>query len=98
MTFQQICKDVYMVKTSGQQVFINSHNRALSRRHAVTALRATGEVEPIRSLIPAVVCPSKTPVFNTQQLMKEEPPSAYSYQQINCLDSIIRYVLVVFMV
>ncbi|XP_070978017.1 period circadian protein homolog 1b isoform X2 [Oncorhynchus clarkii lewisi] len=86
-----ICKDVYMVKTSGQQVFINSHNRALSRRHAVTALRATGEVEPIRSLIPEVVCPSKTPVFNTQQLMNEEPPSAYSYQQINCLDSIIRF-------
>ncbi|XP_029506033.1 period circadian protein homolog 1b isoform X3 [Oncorhynchus nerka] len=91
MTFQQICKDVYMVKTSGQQVFINSHNRALSRRHAVTALRATGEVEPIKSLIPEVVCPSKPLVFNTQQLMKEEPPSAYSYQQINCLDSIIRF-------
>ncbi|XP_024229651.1 period circadian protein homolog 1b isoform X1 [Oncorhynchus tshawytscha] len=91
MTFQQICKDVYMVKTSGQQVFINSHNRALSRRHAVTALRATGEVEPIKSLIPEVVCPSKTSVFNTQQLKKEEPPSAYSYQQINCLDSIIRF-------
>ncbi|XP_064796855.1 period circadian protein homolog 1b isoform X2 [Oncorhynchus masou masou] len=91
MTFQQICKDVYMVKTSGQQIFINSHNRALSRRHAVTALRATGEVEPIKSLIPEVVCPSKTLVFNTQQLMKEEPPSAYSYQQINCLDSIIRF-------
>nr|XP_046185679.1 period circadian protein homolog 1b isoform X3 [Oncorhynchus gorbuscha] len=91
MTFQQICKDVYMVKTSGQQVFINSHNRALSRRHAVTALRATGEVEPIKSLIPEVACPSKPLVFNTQQLMKEEPPSAYSYQQINCLDSIIRF-------
>ncbi|XP_038851767.1 period circadian protein homolog 1b isoform X2 [Salvelinus namaycush] len=90
MTFQQICKDVHMVKTSGQQVFIDSRNRALSRRHAVTALRAIGEVEPVKSLIPEVACPPKTPVFNTQQLM-EEPPSAYSYQQINCLDSIIRF-------
>ncbi|XP_055795032.1 period circadian protein homolog 1b isoform X2 [Salvelinus fontinalis] len=90
MTFQQICKDVHMVKTSGQQVFIDSRNRALSRRHAVTALRAIGEVEPVKSLIPEVACPPKTPVFNTQ-LMKEEPPSAYSYQQINCLDSIIRF-------
>ncbi|XP_023993020.1 period circadian protein homolog 1 isoform X2 [Salvelinus sp. IW2-2015] len=90
MTFQQICKDVHMVKTSGQQVFIDSRNRALSRRHPVTALRAIGEVEPVKSLIPEVACPPKTPVFNTQ-LTKEESPSAYSYQQINCLDSIIRF-------
>uniref|UniRef100_A0A4W5L9X7 Period circadian clock 1b n=1 Tax=Hucho hucho TaxID=62062 RepID=A0A4W5L9X7_9TELE len=91
MTFQQICKDVHMVKTSGQQVFIDSRNRALPRRRAGTALRAIGEVDPIKSLIPEVVCPPKTPVFNTQQLMKEEPSSTYSYQQINCLDSIIRF-------
>ncbi|XP_041738196.1 period circadian protein homolog 1 isoform X1 [Coregonus clupeaformis] len=90
MTFQQICKNVHMVKTSGQQVFIDSRNRAPPRRHAVTTLRAIGEVDPIKSLIPEVVCPPKTPVPNTQQLVKE-PPGDYSYQQINSLDSIIRY-------
>lgn len=33
MTFQQICKDVHMVKTNGQQVFIESRNRPLPRRN-----------------------------------------------------------------
>lgn len=33
MTFQQICKDVHMVKTSGQQVFIESRNRPLPKKH-----------------------------------------------------------------
>ena len=41
MTFQQICKDVHMVKTNGQQVFIESRNRAPLRKHAAAA--ATGE-------------------------------------------------------
>lgn len=32
MTFQQICKDVHMVKTNGQQMFIESRNRPLPRK------------------------------------------------------------------
>uniref|UniRef100_A0A8B9KAR2 Period circadian clock 1b n=1 Tax=Astyanax mexicanus TaxID=7994 RepID=A0A8B9KAR2_ASTMX len=36
MTFQQICKDVHMVKTSGQQVFIESRNRPPPRKHTAT--------------------------------------------------------------
>uniref|UniRef100_A0A8C4GZN0 PAS domain-containing protein n=1 Tax=Dicentrarchus labrax TaxID=13489 RepID=A0A8C4GZN0_DICLA len=56
MTFQQICKDVHMVKTNGQQVFIESRNRPLSHLNFLA-----------------------------------EAPTGYSYQQINCLDSIIRY-------
>lgn len=38
MTFQQICKDVHMVKTSGQQVFIESRSRPPPKK-----LSATGE-------------------------------------------------------
>lgn len=33
MTFQQMCKDVHMVKTNGQQMFIESRNRPLPRRN-----------------------------------------------------------------
>jgi len=33
MTFQQICKDVHMVKTNGQQVFIESRNRLPPRKN-----------------------------------------------------------------
>lgn len=39
MTFQQICKDVHMVKTSGQQVFIESRNRPPPRKHTATGTR-----------------------------------------------------------
>ncbi|XP_060730635.1 period circadian protein homolog 1b isoform X2 [Tachysurus vachellii] len=84
MTFQQICKDVHMVKTSGQQVFIESRNRPPPRKHTATvSLRAVVDT------VPDVAVPSKDPVLS--QLVRKDPPSAYSYQQINCLDSIIRY-------
>ncbi|XP_060773535.1 period circadian protein homolog 1b isoform X2 [Neoarius graeffei] len=84
MTFQQICKDVHMVKTSGQQVFIESRNRPPPRKHT-----ATGSLRPVVDTVPDVAPPSKDPVLS--QLVRKDPPSAYSYQQINCLDSIIRY-------
>ncbi|XP_066536482.1 period circadian protein homolog 1b [Hoplias malabaricus] len=84
MTFQQICKDVHMVKTSGQQVFIESRNRPLPRKQT-----ATGSLRAIGNSGPGVVPPSKNTV--PSQLIRKDPPSTYSYQQINCLDSIIRY-------
>ncbi|XP_036453585.1 period circadian protein homolog 1b [Colossoma macropomum] len=84
MTFQQICKDVHMVKTSGQQVFIESRNRPPPRKHA-----ATGSLRAIANSGPGVAPPSKETV--PSQLVRKDPPSTYSYQQINCLDSIIRY-------
>lgn len=34
MTFQQICKDVHMVKTNGQQMFIESRNRPPARKNS----------------------------------------------------------------
>uniref|UniRef100_A0A3B4Z1E8 Period circadian clock 1b n=1 Tax=Seriola lalandi dorsalis TaxID=1841481 RepID=A0A3B4Z1E8_SERLL len=85
MTFQQICKDVHMVKTNGQQVFIESRNRPLPRKNTSTALNS----DPIRGLIADMTKPLKALV--PAPLVQKEPPTAYSYQQINCLDSIIRY-------
>uniref|UniRef100_A0A667ZK82 Period circadian clock 1b n=1 Tax=Myripristis murdjan TaxID=586833 RepID=A0A667ZK82_9TELE len=92
MTFQQICKDVHMVKTNGQQVFIESRNRPPPRKHTSTgAAASTGAIstDPIRGLIADMTGPPKALV--PTPLIPKEPPTAYSYQQINCLDSIIRY-------
>ncbi|XP_010886281.2 period circadian protein homolog 1b isoform X2 [Esox lucius] len=88
-TFQQMCKDVHTVKTSGQQVFIDSRNRAPARRHA--APHATGGPDPVVCLTVEGATPTRTMVVDAQPADAKEPPSAYSYQQINCLDSIIRY-------
>ncbi|XP_018598105.1 period circadian protein homolog 1b isoform X2 [Scleropages formosus] len=92
MTFQQICKDVHMVKTNGQQVFIESRNRPPPRKHgaggAAGALRASEAARPAGDEKEPVPPPKSTgPV----EPVRKETPTTYSYQQINCLDSIIRY-------
>lgn len=91
MTFQQICKDVHMVKTNGQQVFIESRNRPLPRKNTSTDTVAVRVInsDPVRSLIADMTNPSKSLV--PASLVPKEPSTSYSYQQINCLDSIIRY-------
>ncbi|XP_059210771.1 period circadian protein homolog 1b [Centropristis striata] len=92
MTFQQICKDVHMVKTNGQQVFIESRNRPTPRKNtstgAIKNIRAIS-TDPIKGLIADMTKPPKAVI--PAPLIPKEPPTGYSYQQINCLDSIIRY-------
>uniref|UniRef100_A0A3Q1EA62 Period circadian clock 1b n=1 Tax=Acanthochromis polyacanthus TaxID=80966 RepID=A0A3Q1EA62_9TELE len=91
MTFQQICKDVHMVKTNGQQVFIESRNRPPPRKNTsagAASIRAINS-DPIRGLIADMTKPPKALV--PAPLVPKEPTAGYSYQQINCLDSIIRY-------
>ncbi|XP_062341898.1 period circadian protein homolog 1-like isoform X2 [Osmerus eperlanus] len=83
MTFQQMCKDVHMVKSSGQQVFMESRSRKPLRKHASTG--ALVETEKI-SREPAVGGPA-----GPSKPLRRDPASSYSYQQVNCLDSIIRY-------
>uniref|UniRef100_A0A4W5KW01 Period circadian clock 1a n=1 Tax=Hucho hucho TaxID=62062 RepID=A0A4W5KW01_9TELE len=88
MTFQQMCKDVHMVKTNGQQVFTKSRNRPALRKHASTGALVVPEnsnkdLGPIGAL---------GPIKTLASVQSRKDPSAnYSYQQINCLDSIVRY-------
>uniref|UniRef100_A0A8C2CBS2 Period circadian clock 1b n=1 Tax=Cyprinus carpio TaxID=7962 RepID=A0A8C2CBS2_CYPCA len=90
MTFQQICKDVHKVKTSGQQVFIESRNRPPPKKHCTAGALQAGEVAVLgHSFGPSVAPPSKSSAPSL--IVRKEPPTTYSYQQINCLDSIVRY-------
>ncbi|XP_059391437.1 period circadian protein homolog 1-like isoform X2 [Carassius carassius] len=90
MTFQQICKDVHMVKTSGQQVFIESRNRPPPKKHSSEAVvQAVEAAELGGSLGPSAAPPSKSSA--PSMIVQKEPPTTYSYQQINSLDSIVRY-------
>ncbi|XP_072515755.1 period circadian protein homolog 1a [Salminus brasiliensis] len=91
LTFQQMCKDVHMVKTSGQQLYAESRNRPPPRKQAssggvVKAAEAEStskENQRVATIIPKAQA--------STQLPRKEIPATYSYQQINCLDSIIRY-------
>ncbi|XP_026123805.1 period circadian protein homolog 1 isoform X2 [Carassius auratus] len=90
MTFQQICKDVHMVKTSGQQVFIESRNRPPPKKHSSAAVVQAVEAGDLGgSLGPCAAPPSKSSA--PSMIVQKEPPTTYSYQQINSLDSIVRY-------
>ncbi|XP_034712585.1 period circadian protein homolog 1b isoform X2 [Etheostoma cragini] len=91
MTFQQICKNVHMVKTNGQQVFIESRNRLPPRKIPPTGTASISAFssDPVRGFIPDMTIPAKALI--PAPLVPTEPPTGYSYQQINCLDSIIRY-------
>ncbi|NP_001025354.1 period circadian protein homolog 1a [Danio rerio] len=85
MTFEQICQDMHMVKTSGQQVFIESRNRppALKQGSLEALAKAADTAEASARDGLASLALSSPP--------RKELPMIYSYQQINCLDSIVRY-------
>ncbi|KAM9717742.1 period circadian protein homolog 1b isoform 2-T3 [Menidia menidia] len=91
MTFQQICKDVHMVKTNGQQVFIESRNRPPPRKNPGAGAANVRAIcsDPLRGLAADMTQPPRALV--PASLVPKEPTTGYSYQQINCLDSIIRY-------
>lgn len=94
VTFQQICKDVHLVKHQGQQLFIESRARPLPRPRipAIDTVKTKTlycqsqdpelEADPVLVQAPAAVAPVEA---------ERKEASSCSYQQINCLDSILRY-------
>ena len=58
-------------------------------RPGATSIRAISS-DPIRGLIADMTITPKA--LLPAPLVPKEPPTGYSYQQINCLDSIIRCV------
>ncbi|CAM4708276.1 period circadian protein homolog 1 isoform X1 [Caretta caretta] len=90
MTFQQFCKDVHMVKNQGQQVFIESRAKlpAAKPPHAGPGTPQDGG-GPGREA-PCEVQRGPGHVVASEESGRKEA-SSYSYQQINCLDGIIRY-------
>ncbi|XP_034502847.1 period circadian protein homolog 1 isoform X1 [Ailuropoda melanoleuca] len=94
VTFQQICKDVHLVKHQGQQLFIESRARPPPRPR----LPATGTFkaktlscqspDPELETVPA---PVQAPLTLAPEEAERKEASGCSYQQINCLDGILRY-------
>ncbi|KAM9111697.1 LOW QUALITY PROTEIN: period circadian protein homolog 1 [Pangshura tecta] len=83
MTFQQFCKDVHVVKNQGQQVFIESRTKPPAAKPPSAGLEPPQDGDgPGREAPREMV---------TSEESGRKEPSSYSYQQINCLDGIIRY-------
>ncbi|KAM6163424.1 period circadian protein homolog 1 [Rhynchocyon petersi] len=94
VTFQQICKDVHLVKHQGQQLFIESRARPPARTRLPAASTFKTKVLCSQSPGPeieAVSTPVHPPVALPPEEAERKEASTCSYQQINCLDSILRY-------
>uniref|UniRef100_A0A674JB55 Period circadian regulator 1 n=1 Tax=Terrapene triunguis TaxID=2587831 RepID=A0A674JB55_9SAUR len=90
MTFQQFCKDVHMVKNRGQQVFIESRAKPPATKPPCTGLETPQDgAGPGREAL----CEAQRGAgqVGTSEESGQKESSSYSYQQINCLDGIIRY-------
>ncbi|XP_032472761.1 period circadian protein homolog 1 isoform X1 [Phocoena sinus] len=94
VTFQQICKDVHLVKHQGQQLFIESRARPLPQPHVPATGTFKAKTLPCQSADPELeVAPALTqaPLALAPEEAERKEASSCSYQQINCLDSILRY-------
>ncbi|XP_070629156.1 period circadian protein homolog 1 isoform X1 [Bos indicus] len=92
VTFQQICKDVHLVKHQGQQLFIESRARPLPRPRVPATGTFKAKTLPCQSPdLEAAPAPIQAPVALAAEDAERKEASSCSYQQINCLDSILRY-------
>ncbi|XP_055223408.2 period circadian protein homolog 1 isoform X3 [Gorilla gorilla gorilla] len=94
VTFQQICKDVHLVKHQGQQLFIESRARPQSRPRLPATGTFKAKALPCQSPDPeleAGSAPVQAPLALVPEEAERKEASSCSYQQINCLDSILRY-------
>ncbi|XP_055432585.1 period circadian protein homolog 1 isoform X2 [Bubalus kerabau] len=92
VTFQQICKDVHLVKHQGQQLFIESRARPLPRPRVPATGTFKAKTLPCPSPdLEASPAPIQAPVALAAEEAERKEASSCSYQQINCLDSILRY-------
>ncbi|XP_044134810.1 period circadian protein homolog 1 isoform X1 [Bufo gargarizans] len=89
MTFQEFCQNVHKVKSQGQQMFLGSRVIRPHQRGHFQALAPPRTVLTSVDNTPPDTVPSRTPCVPEELARKET--SNYSYQQINCLDSIVRY-------
>ncbi|KAM4036246.1 LOW QUALITY PROTEIN: period circadian protein homolog 1 [Anomaloglossus baeobatrachus] len=89
MTFQEFCQNVHKVKSQGQQMFLGSRVIRPQHRGHFQALAPPRTILTGVDNAPPDAAPSR-PVCVPEELTRKET-SNYSYQQINCLDSIIRY-------
>ncbi|KAM6175718.1 period circadian protein homolog 1 isoform 1-T2 [Erethizon dorsatum] len=94
VTFQQICKDVHLVKHQGQQLFIESRARPPPRPRLPATGTLKAKILPSQCRDPepeAAPAPVQAPLALAPEEAERKEASSCSYQQINCLDSILRY-------
>ncbi|XP_064253173.1 period circadian protein homolog 3 isoform X6 [Passer domesticus] len=91
MTLQQVCADVNRIKNLGQQLYIASRSKAQSASEQAVSSEALGGKRHPASCFLQTLRGDSTEPGSTFYDDPKKTPHIPSYQQINCVDSIIRY-------
>uniref|UniRef100_A0A8C3QGG9 Period circadian regulator 3 n=1 Tax=Cyanoderma ruficeps TaxID=181631 RepID=A0A8C3QGG9_9PASS len=92
MTLQQVCADVNRIKNLGQQLYIASRSKPQNaNEQAVSSEVLGGKRHTASCFLQTLRGDSTEEPGNTFYDDPKKTPRVPSYQQINCVDSIIRY-------
>ncbi|XP_071431892.1 period circadian protein homolog 3 isoform X2 [Pithys albifrons albifrons] len=92
MTLQQVCADVNRIKNLGQQLYIASRSKPQNgNEQAVSSEVPAGKRHTASCFLQTLRSDSTEEPGNTFYDDPKKTPHIPSYQQINCVDSIIRY-------
>ncbi|XP_040468856.1 period circadian protein homolog 2 isoform X1 [Falco naumanni] len=86
----EVCQDARKVKNKGQRIFTDNRAKLEHKRESFAEKQSVpgGQVKDVVGKDTAVTAAPKN--VTTEELAWKEQP-VYSYQQISCLDSVIRY-------
>ncbi|XP_071781201.1 period circadian protein homolog 2 isoform X6 [Centroberyx gerrardi] len=96
-TFQEICKGIHLQKSQEQQVCLASSTKPDNKRSNGTESlqRSQAVVRPKDSAAPLTWKETGATMEESRTAFQEDlafnDPTVYSYQQISCLDSVVRY-------
>ncbi|XP_071781200.1 period circadian protein homolog 2 isoform X2 [Centroberyx gerrardi] len=95
-TFQEICKGIHLQKSQEQQVCLASSTKPDNKRSNGKSLqRSQAVVRPKDSAAPLTWKETGATMEESRTAFQEDlafnDPTVYSYQQISCLDSVVRY-------
>ncbi|NWV14531.1 PER3 protein, partial [Ptilonorhynchus violaceus] len=91
MTLQQVCADVNRIKNLGQQLYIASRSKPQNGNELAVSSEVLGGKRHTSCFLQTLRSDSTEEPGNTFYDDPKKTPHIPSYQQINCVDSIIRY-------
>uniref|UniRef100_A0A8C4DEF6 Period circadian protein homolog 2 n=1 Tax=Dicentrarchus labrax TaxID=13489 RepID=A0A8C4DEF6_DICLA len=87
-TFQEICKGIHLQKSQEQQTTKPDHKKK-SVQKSPAVVRPKESAAPINSRESGATMEESRSFFQEDMALNDQ--TAYSYQQISCLDSVVRY-------
>ncbi|MBN3300653.1 PER2 protein, partial [Amia calva] len=90
-TFQEICKGVHMQKNQGQQVFVTSTTKAEVKKSSGKSQKSSNARAKDAAVTPGQENVNLDDKTTAHEDLACKDQTVYSYQQISCLDSVIRY-------